>query len=211
MDLTHPSAVPALCAAAQANSAVVTYVWSKLQAQFGKLGVADPMRGFLSYGSLRIERSDSDPMVILPHSRWALLPLSQALAKATLDTHTSGVPVLLVFANTSWRLLIASQTVTTLDPADGGSFGSLARESTRVLLARLYAQPHVADSPALRAWHATVPAADDAQMSSFLSTALMFALPISTPASAEFLSEQLHEDWDRPPPEEDEQPPDDVT
>lgn len=207
MDTTHPSADSAHCAASAVSSAAVTSMLAKLLAQSGRLGAPDPMHGFLSYGSLKVVQCDSVRTAILPLSPWALLPLSQALPKAILDTHISGEPVILCFANTSWRLLIVSQTVTMPSTGDGGSFGSVAPTSTRVLQAKLHVQPQGQQAPnsiALRAWHAMVPAVDDNAMLSFLCTALHLSLPISIAPSAESLSEQLLDDG--PPPDEDESP-----
>lgn len=210
MDKTHPSAGSAPCAAPQASSAAVTSMLARLQARYGELGVQDPMRGLLTYGSLKVVQLDSDPMVTQPHSPWALLPLSQALPAAILDTHTSGDHVILCFANTSWRLLIASKIVTMPSFGDGGCFGSMTRMSTRALRAKLYAQPQGQPDPnstVLRAWHATVPAADDEATLLFLCTALLQSLPTIVVPSGEYLSELLQRDDDEyipEPPEEDE-------
>lgn len=190
MDSTHQSADSARCAAHKANSAVVTYVLNRLLAQYGKLGDAAPMHGFLSYGSLKDVSSGSAATEIQPLSKWALLPVSQALPKAILDIRTSGEPVILCFANTSWRLLIGCRTVMMPSFAAGVSFASLAMTSTHALLARLYAQPQEQAQPcsALRAWHAVVPGADDEAMLLFLSTALHQSLQISIAPSAASLS-----------------------
>lgn len=183
--------------------APVSTVMGKLRTRYGKLGDADPTRALLSYGSLKIERLEESAIAILPLSPWALLPMGKALPQAIIDTHVSTAPVILVFANTHWRLLIASKTVVLPDLKDGGSFGAVAPMSMRILQARLFAQPP-AKLMLLRAWHAQVALNDDEALLMFLSTAVLQSLPIFIEPSADYLSEMLHDEYIPEGPEENE-------
>lgn len=184
-------------AAQAANSAAVVYVVTRLHAQFEALGKADPMRGFLSYGSLRVERSEPD-LALLPHAPWAMVPAAQALERAVQDTNHP-TPMILCFAHTRWRLLIACRTVQLPEFGDAASFGSITNAPHRALLARLHhhrAGTKAPDPTALRAWSGVVQ--DDAAMSVFISTALAQCLPVSASAPAPDLTHADDDDGERP-------------
>jgi hypothetical protein len=175
-------------------------ILDRLRMRLKYLGLADPMRGFLSYGSLRVEHIDTDPMCMVPLAPWAMLPLAQAVATGVQDTHLEKCPVVLCFANTSWRLLVASRIVVLPDFGGGGSFGTLGRAPHRTVVARLYLQPQGKTDPnavPLRGWDVMIE--DDNAMGLFLNTAIAYSMPIHLPHRS--LMESLR---DEPPDDADE-------
>lgn len=163
-----------------ANGAAVSYVLTRLESQFNRLGLADPMRGMLSFGSLKVILNT--PPVFAPLSAWALMPLPQAIESAMRDIRVHPEPLVLCFANTSWRLLIASRVVALPEFGSGGTFGAITGEGNLAMLARLHAQPFGKSEPdpnALRAWQTVITASDDAALKTFITTALAYSLPIS--------------------------------
>lgn len=138
----------------------------------------DGTENYLSFGSLKVEQCDSEATVTQQLSPWDLWQESQAVQQATQDIRTSGAPVISVFATSAWRLLIASMTIELPSILAGESFASVRGEKLIVLTARLYApraQNSDSSSRAISAWRVVVPAADDAEISSFLFTALRLA------------------------------------
>lgn len=133
---------------------------------------------FLTYGSLLVERYDSEVTETQQLFPFKWLPISQALQQATQDIRTSGEPVISLFANSAWHLLIASRTVSLPSVLGGGSFESVQAETLIVLTARLFARRVPIKTSSLRAinaWRAVVPADNEEATSSFLSTAVQLS------------------------------------
>lgn len=162
--------------------------------QSGGHSIETAMRQYLTWGSLRVVRSDSGAMATQQLSPWSLCSAGQALRQAiaelrsTPDTLSSGAPAISVFATPVWRLLILNQIRESLSLLDGELFVSANPTVTRRLNARLYAQPRPNEetsSRVLSVWHAEVPVADDEATSQFVSTVLHLALLRSTTDSKE--------------------------
>lgn len=141
---------------------------------------------FLSFGSLAIEQFGSGPTVTRQLSPWNSYEESQAVRQATQDIHTSGDPVISLFATSAWRLLIVSRTTTMPSVSAGASIEFDRVETLRVSDAKLYV-PHLtrpdSSSPAISVWRAVAPAEDSVATSSFLSMAVRLSRTTSTRSS----------------------------
>lgn len=156
----------------------VTSILAGLPQMSGRRIATDDIHNYLSFGSLVVERYDSEATVTRQLSPWDLYPESQAVQRATRDIRISGEPVISAFATGAWRLLIASKTIELPSNLGGASFASVRRETLIGLTARLYApqaQSKDTNSHAISVWRAMVLQADDVATSSFLFTALRLA------------------------------------
>lgn len=166
----------------------VTSMLAKLLPTSGDPTKLGGTNGSLTYGSLVVDHSESGAMVTRQLSPWNLYSPGAALQQAmedvrvTPDTPISGAPVILVFATSSWRLLIASVISSSPSLWGGEHFVFGQPEMVRTLSAKLLAQPQTkADSncSVLRAWRAAALATEDEVTSLFLSTVLQLS---STPS-----------------------------
>lgn len=182
---TTPYAADAPTEGSGELAARVTSILDRLRRQSGERIGEELTNQSLTYGSLRVVRSDlglTETQQLFP---WSMCSAGSALLQALTDVHatpdtpTSGEAVILVFATPAWRLLILTQSSELPSLSAGELFVSEQLETTRIFHAKLLAQPARSEdtsSRVLSAWHAVVQEAAVEDTSSFLSTVLRLAL-----------------------------------